>query len=299
MKTYQNIAKLTCWIILVSTLQSCYSVYHFDAAEYFKTKESNKEMPFSMKAENINAPLFAPEQKINLSGSLAFKGGGDIRIGFRPTDHLMMMFNYSSLKNISMEESTAAVGVTTYQDEITDPMGIAPSNTVVEESTEYISYIKENTLKQTSYELAAGYIKEFAKGGQWDVLAGGGKGTAENSWYYYAIIDPSQNTLFTESRDHIKLYLQSDIGYVTKLTEGSVSARFSYLKFSDRKFTMPYEIIQNAMDPSAFTFQPGFHFGFGNKNIRAFTDYSFIIPLNHTEINWKNSSVTLGCAIKF
>ncbi|MFI5219762.1 MAG: hypothetical protein ACHQNT_09765 [Bacteroidia bacterium] len=296
MKTKQNLGWFICIITVISILTSCNTVYHFDAAEYFKTKESNQEMPFSMKAENINAPLFSDSQKVNISGSLQF-GGYNPRLAYKTNKNLLLMANYSTLTDSWNENNTISVHVTK-EETYFDLLGYG-STTVVTEGVENVEYVKKNTFNQSSAEIAAGYIKEFGKGGQWNILAGGAKGNAENEYYYSVNMDPSYNATFNEKRNFYKLFLQNDIGYLTRITEGSLALRFSYLKFFDRQFTGDYKVIENPMPPYAMFLQPGFHFGIGSKNIRATTDFSYLFSINDADLNLKNSSLTLGCVIKF
>lgn len=296
MKTKQKITALIVAIATANILTSCNTIYHFDAAEHFKTKESNKEMPFSMKAENINAPLFNDSQKVNISGSFLFSGYNS-RLAYKTNKNLLLMANYSALTDSWSENNTIGVRVTK-EETYFDLLGYG-STTVVTEGVENVEYVKKNTLQQSSAEIAAGYVKEFGKGGQWNILVGGGKGSAENEYYYSVNMDPSYNATFNERRSFYKLFLQNDIGYVTRITEGSVALRFSYLKFFDRQFESQYKIIENEMPAYAMLLQPGLHFGIGSKNIRATTDFSYLFSINDADLHLKNSSFTLGCVIKF
>ncbi|MBK5286383.1 MAG: hypothetical protein JJE25_13370, partial [Bacteroidia bacterium] len=160
------------------------------------------------------------------------------------------------------------------------------------------AYEKTLTWKQTQKEFAIGYYDSFDKHGIYEAVAGWGFGSAESRYRFTANEYPEYNAAFIERRNFYSVFLQNNLGYSSKVTEGALGARFTYLRFTGQNFTGDYETTKYEMKNVNFLLEPALHFGAGWKQLRGFLEYGFAIPLGSTDVDW-GGTFRLGASLKF
>lgn len=304
-------------------LQGCTStIYHFDAAEYFKSKNYNKEMPFTMRGGNVGAPLLGEidDKKIttasspkngsvnsnrwfkhnhlNLSSTLAFNGG-DFRIAYSPAKRLMFVINVTSISKSSSEKGYAPVAYTRYEERwVSD--GWFGGHTVTDtlKGIKNIAYEKKLTLSQNQTDFSIGYYSSFGGHGIYEAISGWGQGSAENEYKYSSKENTGYSAAFSERRNFYQIFLQNNLGYATARTEGALCARLTYQRFTSQSFVAEYEIPKYAMEKVNVLIEPALHFGYGGKKLKGFFDYGFVIPLGNSDVEWGPGTFRLGVSFK-
>ncbi|MBK5285445.1 MAG: hypothetical protein JJE25_08565 [Bacteroidia bacterium] len=326
MKTLRNSFRLmmASAIIVIHGCSPTTSIYQFDEVQYFKNKNYKKEMPFNMVGGNISAVLFSEKEqdktnaadipednsikstnllknnKVKISGALSFKGG-DLKIAYSPAKKIMLIVNASSFAQSSVESGFISLPNTRYDTTWTSSVGGQVESTSITHG--YDSFLAKKTLtsKQNQMEFAIGYYDSFDKHGIYEAVAGWGLGSAENS-YKFAVkwlrTSTDYNTTFMERRNVYSFFLQNNLGYSTKVTEGALCARLTYLRFTGQNFTRDYDTPEYEMENTNLLIEPAFHFGAGWKKFRGFLEYGFVIPLGSTDVDW-GGTFRLGTSLQF
>ena len=285
--------------VIAAMLESCLTTYYFDAAKYFKDKSYKTDKPFMMKDGNIYAPLLSKKGEFNINTDVV--DGCGVQTALAVSSDVEIIAGASYVSNSDSKNQNTSVPV-----QVTDGNG-----------THYDSYSGnyrlEHTINQQSFNIALGKYKTFGKAGRWEKLAGFAAGSAENNYTYVVTNDNSHssnswrnlnfnfnyNTYhyeypFSETRYYYQGFLQGNLGYVTRKTEGAFITRLSYIHFNTQTFTESYEMKKYVMSSDNIVLEPALKFGFGGKHFRVYSQVGFNIPLSRTDLQWYSTNVQAG-----
>jgi hypothetical protein len=131
-----------------------------------------------------------------------------------------------------------------------------------------------------------------------------GFGSAEKQVYYCNYKQSDEDLAsycyaFREKRTFRQYFIQNNIGFVKRKTEGALIARLSYLQFDNQHFEQDYPVSTYAMVPDNVVFQPGIKFGYGTSSLRLQVQCGANIPLNTcSDLKWYSTRIEAGITWK-
>jgi len=293
--------------------------YHFNPAEYFSKQDRKYEMPFWMNGGNISSALLNAKEsfihpenfkRVNLSVALN-SGGGSLRFAYATKKKFVFMANYSPSTKNDVAKGSMITNATITSTPMTYGWSTAPNaNSTSWESKEAMPYTIEHNRSQTDYEFAAGRYAFIGTQGLWESFAGLGITNAENKYnysfgdeetttYYSTHSSNHFNESFSDQRAAYKIFLQNNIGYLTRATEGALGSRFTYLHFTKQEFKSSTPISNYEMMRGALLFEPSVHFGIGFNNFKLYSEYAWAIPVGGSDVKWDKKNFRFGASLTF
>ena len=112
-------------------------------------------------------------------------------------------------------------------------------------------------------------------------------------FYYSYDFYSNSNYSFKETRKYFQYFIQSDLGYVTKKSEGALILKASCFNFFDQKFNMDYPQEEYTMKNNQLVLQPSIKFGFGGT-FRTYVQCGWNVPLGNSQLKWFSTNIQAG-----
>jgi len=275
--------------LLMFLLQGCwwpsnYSNTYVDQSKVFKDRSYTDDKPFKMQDGTIQAPLMS--QKNQLNATLDFSKGPCVSWAITKNLYVQGGFYYLNIEE-SSRKSTIVPAMTVTRDTYGN---VDTTNTIKK-----VDYTLLSKLSVSSFYATFGHYKSFHKNGRFEYCAGFAHGSAKNNYTYN--FSGLTNYSFSESRSYNQYFLQTDLGFVTKTTEGALILKVSCYNFYNRKFEKDFLVPEYEMKNTEFVLQPAMKFGFGGR-FRFYLLCGWNIPLGDEQFQFLSSNVQAGITIR-
>ncbi len=252
-----------------------------------KLRHESEKLPFKMHPTDLDAPFPSERGEVYLNGNLGNSIG--LAAGLALSDKTYMVARYSAF-----DASESGPSGSTYFDAdyyYTDFNGTYYGDTTIQ-----AYYQSDFYLTSGSFDLGFGRYKHLNKNFMSEFSFGGSTGKITNEFDYSILGD---NVTFSEKRKYCSVFLQNDIGWVSKHFETSISGRFNSYFFMERSFKMEMAYDVSDYQKTAFSFEGAFRIALGWKFLKPYFEVAGTIPIASPEIEWMPVMVKGGLISRF
>jgi len=283
----KNLRKFYSTLLLTALLlvQSCVTI---NPKEFFKQQPTYQvDKPFKMQDGAVEAPLLSQKGQIHVTANTL--QGGNVHVAAAVTSQFAVLVS-GSLGSAKEEKDLSKMMHITYADSAS--------------GYEDVHYRETHKYKSGVLSLAVGHYKTFGKSGRCEQYAGMAYGSAENSYTYCSYKQSDADIAsycyaFRESRMFRQYFIQNNLGFVKRKSEGALIARMSYLQFDNQHFEQDYPVETYTMVSGNLVFQPGIKFGYGSRSVRFQAQCGANINLTGgSDLKWYSTRLEAGVTWK-
>jgi hypothetical protein len=221
---------------------------------------------------DLDAPFLSEKGEVYLNGNLGYSRGIAAALALSDKTYLRCRYNgFHKFSNEGGVNSWLNADYYSYQNGTTHYSHV--------EGNYYLT--KDLVLESNAFELGFGWYKKMEKSFMNEISFGANTGKISNRYTYST---GSVEGNFTEKRKYYQLFLQDDIGWVSKHFECSLTGRLNSYFFTEREFTMA--VYHDAPDyrTYAFSIEGAFRAALGWKFLKPYLEIGGAVPVASPEI---------------